>query len=310
MDRMKIVPFYLVCIAFFLSACAPTQLSLVIDSKVESNDVITLNGRSAAVVSITRPDDRDSALVVEMGLGVAEGVEKELGLESGTIKVFSYPSSNIDRNKVGSLDLLALQHELDLLIVVDSLIFGHYSIPLKTTAYIDDSFKHFSEVTLPYSLTLSIYDRSQLGVKFKKWVNDTLSWSIVHDEEVANSVAINRVNGALKQWVRAEGESVAKVFLPKWNTQERTIISFSGLKWQNGYYLAYDFKWEEAIDVWLSLVKSSNPKKSGAAAYNIAVACEILGEYQLARKWLDYANGKCYFSPMTTLSHILKSEGY
>ena len=86
------------------------------------------------------------------------------------------------------------------------------------------------------------------------------------------------------------------------------VATFAGSKWESAYYLALDFKWEQAMDVWLELVKGGAPEKQGAAAYNLAVACEILGKYNTALKWLDFAESKCYFAQMTTLRKKLQER--
>ena len=60
-------------------------------------------------------------------------------------------------------------------------------------------------------------------------------------------------------------------------------------EWEEAYELAADFRWTEAIDKWMEVVESRNPKKSAFAAYNIAIGCEMVERFDLALKWLDYS---------------------
>jgi hypothetical protein len=48
-------------------------------------------------------------------------------------------------------------------------------------------------------------------------------------------------------------------------------------------------KWEEAVEVWKPLTKSSNRKNAGRACLNMAVANEVLGNVEVALSWAQEA---------------------
>jgi hypothetical protein len=272
------------------------------------NPVVPMEGKSISVVTVIDVNDRDSALVSELGIGIAEKVEKELFLSQGAVGVYAVPCEDGGVIKSGTMDLLAIQSDSELMLVVDSLKVGSYIIERGMSANQQASIQNVVQVNLPVSFGLSAYDAVHLDVVYHRDVKDTVTWSIVGQEFIQNSAAIAQANNHLREAFRTFGEAVASSLLPVWNQEERMIVCYSGAKWENAYYLASDFKWEQAMDVWMELVKVGTPDKQGAAAYNLAVACEILGRYDIALKWLDFAEGKCYFAQMTTLRKKLQER--
>lgn len=288
-------------IAILLTACGPLKTVVNVESQGDAEHLISMGGRKIGVVSVSSVDHRDSALVSELGLGVAEKIEVEMGAEPGIVGVYSLPTEGGDIVGDGTLDLLAVQTDRDMFIVIDSLNVGSYTSSRNTKGYYQNSSVNVVDVLLPITFKVLAYDVKRLETLYSRQVVDTVTWSVMGEGEILNSTAIAQANAHLKEAFRGLGESVSMIFLPTWNQEERMIVCYSGSKWTNAYYLASDFKWEQAMEVWLELVKRGGPQKQGAAAYNLAVACEILGRYDTALKWLDYAETKCYFSQMTTL---------
>lgn len=305
---MKKTIIWLFCMAIFLTSCGPLKAVVNIESQGDAEHFISMEGRKIGVVSVSSVDDRDSALVSELGLGVAEKIESEMGVEPGIIGVYSLPFTGGDLISDGSLDLLAVQTDRDMFIVIDSLSVGSYTLSRNTKGYYQSSSVNMVDVLLPISFNVLAYDVKRLETLYSRQIVDTVTWSVMGEGEILNSTAIAQANAHLKEAFRGLGESISMIFLPTWNQEERMIVCYSGSKWMNAYYLASDFKWEQAMEVWLELVKRGGPNKQGAAAYNLAVACEILGRYDTALKWLDYAETKCYFSQMTTLRKKLLSS--
>lgn len=292
----------------FLASCGPTKTYVNVEAQGKSEHIIPIEGRRLGIIAVSDAEDRDSALVSELGLGIAEKIESEMGTESGSIGVYSVSAVNGGIREPGSLDLLAVQTNTDMIIALDSLYVGSYTISRNENAYYEGNIRSVVSVMLPVYFRVMAYDVEKLAVEYSRNVTDTITWTIMAEEVVQNSAAIAQANAHLKEAFRGVGEKVADIFLPSWYQVERMIMCYSGSKWENAYYLALDFKWEQAMDVWLELVKGGAPEKQGAAAYNLAVACEILGKYDTALKWLDFAESKCYFAQMTTLRKKLQER--
>jgi hypothetical protein len=48
-----------------------------------------------------------------------------------------------------------------------------------------------------------------------------------------------------------------------------------------------EYDWLGAMEIWLSLLDTNDLLKRACAEYNIAVACYMLGDFELADEWLE-----------------------
>lgn len=80
-------------------------------------------------------------------------------------------------------------------------------------------------------------------------------------------------------------------FTPVWTTQYREIVSSTNSYLKMAQNKVDENNWAEAIKIWSWLVGSnSSSKLKEQAAYNLAVASEVGGNYNLAVSWLDIAD--------------------
>lgn len=302
--KRAFVPFLIATLAV-LTSCGPIKMFVDVESKGDTLLQIPITGKKLAVVSVSDTSN-DSIYVSALGVGLAEEMENGTGLQTGAVGVYTVSSDRHNIREAGTLDLLAVQTGCDMLIALDSLYMGSYTIIRDANVYYMSQYEHTVDIRMPISFNVTAYDASSLETLHSRKVSDTLSWTLMGDDDIPNSSAIYQANAYLEDGVKSAGIALAGHFLPSWNKEERMITCFQGAKWENAYYLALDFKWEQAMDIWLELVKNSSPQKQGCAAYNLAVACEILGRYDTALKWLDFAESKCYFAQMSTLRRMLQ----
>jgi len=57
--------------------------------------------------------------------------------------------------------------------------------------------------------------------------------------------------------------------------------------WNKAAEEAYNFQWQKAINDWMTLLDAKDPERRSCAEYNIAGALYLLGDYDLAKKWID-----------------------
>lgn len=85
------------------------------------------------------------------------------------------------------------------------------------------------------------------------------------------------------------GASFSSRFFDNWEPIERYLYNYESRPWLEAYRLSQEFKWKEAMDIWMTLTNEATPVKRASAAFNIAVALEMMDEYKLALEWIDYA---------------------
>ena len=65
------------------------------------------------------------------------------------------------------------------------------------------------------------------------------------------------------------------------------MVYFETEKWYKAMEYADALQWKPAIDIWLELLDTNDLLKRSCAAYNLALATYMLGDYDLALLWLD-----------------------
>ena len=83
------------------------------------------------------------------------------------------------------------------------------------------------------------------------------------------------------------GKEIASAFEPQWKHEQYSLYYFDSAVWYDAIIKAESFDWKGAMDIWLNQLKTNNVLKRSCASYNIATACYMLGDYDLAAKWLD-----------------------
>jgi len=83
------------------------------------------------------------------------------------------------------------------------------------------------------------------------------------------------------------GKRSAEKFMPSWKTELATLYYYDENTWISAAYCAIDMKWRMAMDEWMKCLDTTTIMKRACAEYNIAFACFMLGDYDLALEWLD-----------------------
>ena len=115
--------------------------------------------------------------------------------------------------------------------------------------------------------------------------SDTLLWeSNLHYNRSQSLSELPSRQEALLYLARELGNRVGSSFSPSWHTTRRYIYDLPAL--QAGLDAFRLQRWHGAINQWLPIVDNQDKKAAACAAANIAIACEMLGDYVLS---CDYA---------------------
>ena len=99
----------------------------------------------------------------------------------------------------------------------------------------------------------------------------------------------------------AVGARISSAFMPQWKTEQYSLAYFDSEKWYEPLIKAEQCDWYGALELWLQLLQSKDPLKRSCAEYNIAVACHLLGDNELASEWLDRSDAECELSMSSSL---------
>jgi hypothetical protein len=86
------------------------------------------------------------------------------------------------------------------------------------------------------------------------------------------------------------GEQYASRITPVWIRLHRMYYNKGGrLEMKQAYRMAYVNDWEGAARLWEEIVRTSSGKTAGRAAYNRAIAAEVMGRLEEAKSWASKA---------------------
>lgn len=281
--------------AMMFAACAPQAAFFQVDVRDMQGRDLDISGKQAAVFSLVGNGGADSIRGGNAALALAKKLGQDRGLEN-PLPVFSLPlldfagfgASGYDKDY---LHELMLTTGADLQIFVNSLKFGHYDVQ-DTGGYIGEYGERI--VVLPYSVEMDIYDALNDTLLVQQAAEDTVYMAVLAQASRKDYGPL--VAAKLPDVCRMVGESLGSTLTRQWNRQERMLVNYEGNeKWERPLAMALDFKWKEAVELWMPLVSDPNSRKASYAAYNIAVACDMLGQKKLAADWAAFSVSKFKF---------------
>jgi len=138
-----------------------------------------------------------------------------------------------------------------------------------------------------------IYNVETRKINLGQLLTDTLLWEKNDWIEVTPG---NQLPGIFEACAFAgadAGEQFARLIAPQWQKDSRAIYVPNANKEMNrAHQLAMLGNWLDAAAVWQRLSSSTSKELAAQAAFNMALANEMLGRFQLAIEWLDYAKSK------------------
>ena len=245
-----------------------------------------------ALFSVVGEGRHDSVRVGNVAIGFAEQLEADKGLSSGDVPVYAvaaedYWNYDSEGNRVYDRDFvksLSVDTGADLLFFMNSIKFTNYSTePLSLYEGYDGY-----NVTLPYTVGMDIFKGRDIVRLHTSLVADTLYLFV--DSSVSETNIGGVVARRLPEVSKHIGKELAKLLSHHWVTQQRILLTYEGnTQWEDAYVLAEEFLWRDAIEIWMKFATSKDSKKAAFAAYNIAVGCEMLEQFELALKWINYS---------------------
>lgn len=294
--------------ALMFASCAPQAAFFQVDVRDMQGSDLDISGKQAAVFSLVGNNAADSVRGGNAALALAGKLEQDRGLEN-PLPVFSLPLLDFAGFGEAGYDKeylkeLMLSTGADLQIFVNSLKFGFYEVQ-ETGGYIGEYGERL--VMLPYSVDMHIYDALNDTLLVQHSSRDTVYMAVLAQANRKEYGAL--VADKLPEVCKVVGESLGSTLTRQWSRQERMLVNYEGNeKWEKPLALALDFKWKEAVELWMPLVSDPNSRKASYAAYNIAVACDMLGQKMLAGEWAAYSVKRYSFKENVELLSQLHSK--
>lgn len=280
--------------ALFISSCVPVFQDFYVDVKIPGKYSLPVIDKKIAIFTATSENYlkktpffiNDSSLMVTFSVGMARGLESYMNLYEGQIPTYSLDALTLNRPDSIVADALFRISESDFVILLDNLIFEEPKLA-------DQS--RFNQIVKGNSIYYSVpgYISARVFDKYNSAIpplaiSDTIFVELgVDDLDSLNNKVVQKK--LFKTISLSLGKEIASLIVPKWDTEKRALFIYYTPEWMEAYKKANLFEWNNAIKIWSSLIDENKREFSAAAAFNIAVACELSDKYELALEWLDYS---------------------
>ncbi|MBD0258444.1 MAG: tetratricopeptide repeat protein [Cytophagales bacterium] len=135
-----------------------------------------------------------------------------------------------------------------------------------------------------------LYDLQTKSIRDEFLFTHSLGWTGVGLSPQAAAATLLDKRAATDRVSYVIGELYASRITPTWITVERSYYRKGGdPAMKQAYRMAYVNDWEGAAALWEQIVKNNRGKTAGKAAYNLAIAHEVLGHLDEARSWCQKA---------------------
>lgn len=273
---------------FALASCGPVTYTLPVEKRTASSGNVDFLGTLPGIVFITQRGDSDSSLLSSLAVGIAERLEADLGLDSGSVPVFSMYADEVDLSDRTMVEYLHAAVGVEFLIAADSLVIGEFSVTEdEGRAYTQGAFLNQTTVSLPYEVRLQVFDSHSEEPVDRVINRDIMEWTLLSDAPLTRLRAVEKVDSELENSFRSLGEVMEQRYSPQWETVNKTLFVYDEADWTEACRLAYLFEWEKAMDIWYEKAASPNIRKAACAAYNLSVACSILEMDDMAAMWMS-----------------------
>jgi len=228
----------------------------------------------------------DSLTAIEAAMSLKETLEEYDALAEYDIPVYNFYSFCTDSTTCPYSVKAITDH--DLAIIVKHLSILPYRKAEKK--YTDNYGEYFHVgVYVPYTATLEVYDAATNEYSHKETLSDTLFWD-KNTMDIEPALAELPDDNEAKLIAAAEiGRLYAQRLAPYWRTVQRFFFVPSGTELQHAADYAENAEWAQAMAIWEKYAGNNNRKTAAQAAFNMALGCEVKGNYELALEWLQYA---------------------
>ena len=277
--------------ALALAACSPQTLTLSVDMRHPSKSGIDLSRKSMSIVYM---DDgtADSTFSNGVASSLARSLEEDYFAGREAIGVYKIPADSV------SLDLmhrLVMDTGDDVVFLLGPPAFGEVALSenaaVKNSVSVDSAF--VAQAQIPYNARLFVYDSMDKQDRLQMFRGSSILRTQVFSNGVTASEFLKeKALEAKDLGADLVGKQISNRFVPTWKTEGYTLYYFEGWDedWIEAISLAYDMNWKAAADIWMKKVNENSYTKRACACYNTALAFYMMGDLNLATKWLDRAD--------------------
>lgn len=292
-----------------LASCSPSIYTMPVQMRQPSDSGADLCGKSIAIAYVAG-ERTDSLFNASLSEGLALSLESEYFGGEQVIPIYTMPETGKSLYYArDTLRSLVMDTGRDFIFLLDKTEFGALDcgIPQPTGLEAPDSLYKIS-ATLPLTLHLYTYDSfdARDTVMVYSAATSPKLWFYGNAEESEEEL-LSKTKASVTASAQNIGAKLGASFEMNWKTENFSLYFYETEKWLDALSFAYAFNWQKAIDIWTGFV-GGGPLKQACAAYDIATACYMLQQYDLALSWLDICDASASLTHSATLRKRVVSK--
>ncbi len=185
-----------------------------------------------------------------------------------------------------TIDSIANDNNADLVI---SLEYMKLTPDIDSYSYWDGSLNaYYGYLTYKVYAYWRVYDPYTRKINAAYLYRDTLTWEKYDYTSVKVGYQLPGFFSAASYCGYAAGIDYAGMIAPSWMDENRVYFAKGSKEMRKGADFIKENKWLDAASQWQGVITTENskPKLCAQAAFNLALANEILGNFDVAKEWL------------------------
>ena len=282
---------YIVALAFLAASCGPSRHSIHVEMRHPSKSGIEFASKNVAVVHMEN-DNRISNLLAEgIADGLAYSLEQDYGTGEGSVGIYRMrvTPGGVYSSKDTLMNLI-IDTGADVVFLLDTLAVGDMTMggPSAVASPSSADSSYLSTGNLPFKIGLYCFDAMNDSEKVYSFSGSSVAVPYAYSDgkQSAGTIRERAVESLVELGFEA-GMKISSNFKSQWRYEQYSVVYFDSPQWYKAMEYADRYQWKSAMDIWLGLLDTNDVLKSSSAAYNLALASYMLGDYDLASRWLD-----------------------
>jgi hypothetical protein len=228
----------------------------------------------------------DSVMMIGMAMAIKNNLERSPKYSSYIFPVYTINTGEEGLTKENILDIKE-SSDADYLISIENFKATFHMQRVITAR------NNCVRIVMPHSLVVKIYNIDRLSIIDERTIIDTMTLQIdalawETEDELMDRIPDNKAS--IMYIIKDLAKFYAGEIVPSWKEESRFYYIDNNIV-QAEYHIANE-DWSKAMSVWMKYVNDENRTLAAISCFNMAVGCEILGEYELALKWMENVKRK------------------
>lgn len=272
-------------------ACGPSRHAVHVEMRHPSKSGIELSGKTISVVHLENENIFNNILSEGIADGLAYALEQDYGTGEGSVGIYRMrvvPGGNYSSRD--TLVNLLMDTGSDVIFLVDTLSVGLMTMggPSSVASPSSPDSSYVSTGNLPFRMKLYCFDAMNSDEKVYDYSGSSVAVPYAYsDGRQTEGTIRERAMASLPELGFEVGTTISASFKSQWKYEQYSVVYFDSPKWFTAMEYADKYYWKDAMSIWLELLDTNDMLKRSCAAYNLALASYMLGDYDLASLWLD-----------------------